>query len=90
VEHFKLKIPQIGWNSIYGLRTELFRNVEPNSYIYNVHSYYVEDSDDTIATCRYGVEYAAAINKDNFYGVQFHTEKSAAVGEQILKNFASL
>ena len=82
------KVPQIGWNNIYDLRSPLFKGVEENSYIYNVHSYYAEDSEYTIAKCNYGIEYAAAIRKDNFYGVQFHTEKSAAVGEQILKNFA--
>jgi imidazole glycerol-phosphate synthase subunit HisH len=83
-----LKVPQIGWNNIYDLKSDLFTNVEENSYIYNVHSYYAEDSEYTIAKCNYGVEYAAAIKKNNFYGVQFHTEKSAIIGEQILKNFA--
>jgi len=82
-----LKVPQIGWNNIYDLRSPLFNGVAENSYMYHVHSYYAEDSGYTIAKCRYGVEYAAAIRKDNFYGVQFHTEKSAAVGELILKNF---
>jgi glutamine amidotransferase len=82
-----LKVPQIGWNNIYNLRSALFKGIEENSYIYNVHSYYAEDSEYTIAKCMYGVEYAAAVKKDNFYGVQFHTEKSAAVGELILKNF---
>jgi glutamine amidotransferase len=85
-----LKIPQIGWNNIYGLKPGLFTNVEENSYIYNVHSYYAEDSNYTIAKCKYGIEYAAAIRKDNFYGVQFHTEKSAETGELILKNFLDL
>jgi glutamine amidotransferase len=84
------KVPQIGWNNIYNLRSELFKNVEENSYIYNVHSYYAEDSEYTIAKCNYGLEYAAAVRENNFYGVQFHTEKSARVGEQILKNFARL
>jgi len=85
-----LKVPQIGWNNIYDLKSPLFKNIEENSYIYNVHSYYAEDSSYTIAKCNYGITYAAAIRKDNFYGVQFHTEKSAAVGEQILKNFIQL
>ena len=85
-----IKIPQIGWNTIYDLKSDLFMNVEESSYIYNVHSYYAEDSNYTIAKCNYGVEYAAAIKKDNFYGVQFHTEKSASVGELILKNFIEL
>ena len=85
-----LKVPQVGWNSIYGLRSDLFRNVPSESFIYNVHSYYAEDSSYTIAKCMYGVEYAAAIQKNNFYGVQFHTEKSAATGDQIIKNFLEL
>ena len=83
----QLKIPQVGWNNIYSLKSDLFRNVEENSFIYNVHSYYAEDSSYTIARCNYGLEYAAAVKKDNFYGVQFHTEKSAEVGEKILENF---
>ena len=86
----EIKIPQIGWNNIYQLKTRLFENIEENSFIYNVHSYYAEDSAYTIATCYYGVDYAAAVQKDNFYGLQFHTEKSAEVGEQILKNFLAL
>ncbi len=81
------KVPQIGWNNIYNLKSELFRDIEDQSFIYNVHSYYAEDSEYTIATCNYGIEYAAAIKKDNFYGVQFHTEKSAGTGDKILKNF---
>lgn len=83
----KIKVPQIGWNNIYELKSDLFSGVDDKSFIYNVHSYYAEDSQYTIAKCQYGVEYAAAIKKDNFYGVQFHTEKSAEVGDQILKNF---
>ena len=82
-----LKVPQVGWNTIYDLQSLLFNGIEANSYIYNVHSYYAEDSEFTIAKCFYGIEYAAAVKKDNFYGLQFHTEKSAAVGERIIKNF---
>jgi glutamine amidotransferase len=85
-----LKVPQIGWNNIYQLKSGLFTNIPEQSFIYNVHGYYAEKSQYTIAACDYGVEYAAAIKKDNFYGVQFHTEKSASIGEQILKNFLSL
>jgi glutamine amidotransferase len=88
-EHL-LKVPQVGWNTIYNLRSQLFSGVTENSYIYNVHSYYADDSDYTIANCNYGVEYAAAVKKDNFYGVQFHTEKSAETGDQIIKNFLEL
>lgn len=82
-----IKVPQIGWNNIYHLKSDLFKNIEEGSFIYNVHSYYAEDSEYTIANCNYGVEYAAAVKKDNFYGVQFHTEKSAEIGDKILQNF---
>ena len=85
-----LKVPQIGWNNLYDLKSPLFNEIDEGSYIYNVHSYYAADSQYTIAKCNYGVEYAAAVSKGNFYGLQFHTEKSATVGEQILKNFLSL
>lgn len=85
-----IKIPQTGWNTIYNLKSPLFKGVPENSFIYNVHSYYAEDSRHTIAHCNYGITYAAAVQKDNFYGVQFHTEKSAATGEQIIKNFLDL
>lgn len=85
-----IKIPQVGWNTIYALKSNLFDGVTENSYIYNVHSYYAGDSEYTIAKCNYGVEYAAAVKKDNFYGVQFHTEKSAETGDKIIKNFLEL
>ncbi|WP_028786863.1 imidazole glycerol phosphate synthase subunit HisH [Terrimonas ferruginea] len=86
----ELKVPQIGWNTIHHLRSPLFNDVPDNSYIYNVHGYYAPESAYAIALCDYGIRYAAALNKDNFYGIQFHAEKSAATGEQILKNFLSL
>src|SRR5574338_46289 len=86
----KLKVPQVGWNTIFNLQSPLFKNIPDKSYIYNVHSYYAEDSQYTIAKCDYGLEYAAAIKKDNFYGVQFHTEKSAEVGDKIIKNFLEI
>jgi imidazole glycerol-phosphate synthase subunit HisH len=82
-----LKVPQMGWNQIYNLKSLLFEGVPEQSYIYNVHSYYVEDSAYTIAHCHYGLPYAAAIQKDNFYGLQFHTEKSAEAGDRIIENF---
>lgn len=84
------KVPQVGWNTIYDLQSPLFKNIPDKSYIYNVHSYYAEDSQYTIAKCDYGIDYAAAIKKDNFYGVQFHTEKSAEIGDKIIKNFLEL
>lgn len=85
-----LKVPQIGWNNITGLKTALFKSIEANSYCYYVHGYYAELSKHTIATSDYGKLYSAALNKDNFFGVQFHPEKSAAIGEIILKNFLAL
>ncbi len=85
-----LKIPQIGWNDIYDLKSPLFNNVEEHAYVYFVHSYYVEKSDAAIATADYGLSYSAAIHKDNFYAVQFHPEKSATAGESIIKNFIQL
>jgi glutamine amidotransferase len=85
-----LKVPQIGWNSIYDLKSPLFQNIAEHSFIYNVHSYFAEDSAYTIAHCNYGIQYAAAIQKDNFYGVQFHTEKSAQVGDKIIQNFLNI
>lgn len=81
------KVPQIGWNNIFHLKTELFNGVHEQSYIYSVHSYFASEGPETIATAHYVHNYSAALHKDNFYGVQFHPEKSAAVGEQILRNF---
>ena len=86
----KLKVPQIGWNQIYDLESELFHGIKENEYVYLVHSFYVAECEQTIASTTYGVEYTTAIKKDNFYGVQFHPEKSSDAGEQILKNFLEL
>lgn len=83
-------VPHMGWNTIYDLKTPLFNEVEENSNIYYVHSFYCENSEYTIAKTDYILEYSAALNKDNFYATQFHPEKSAGIGEQILKNFLSL
>ncbi|MGE5107986.1 MAG: imidazole glycerol phosphate synthase subunit HisH [Sphingobacteriales bacterium] len=85
-----LKVPQIGWNQIYDLKTDLFKAIENNSYCYFVHGYYAALGEHTIATTDYGQPYSSGLHRDNFYGVQFHPEKSAKVGEQILKNFLSL
>ena len=85
-----LKVPQIGWNSIYDLKTDLFKNVTVNSYCYFVHGYYASKGEHTIGTTEYVQPYSSALHKNNFYGVQFHPEKSAAAGEQILKNFIEL
>ncbi|NND10693.1 MAG: imidazole glycerol phosphate synthase subunit HisH [Flavobacteriaceae bacterium] len=86
----KVKVPQIGWNTIKNLKSRLFKDIKENEYMYLVHSYYVPLSSDTIASSNYELEYATAIKKDNFYGVQFHPEKSSIGGEQLLKNFIEL
>ena len=85
-----LKVPQIGWNMIRDLSTPLFKDVPENSFCYFVHGYYASKGEHTIATTDYVLPYSAALHRDNFYGVQFHPEKSAVVGEQILKNFLTL
>lgn|SRR5690348_6297533 len=85
-----LKIPQMGWNTIYQLSSSLFEKVPENSYVYYVHSYYAALSPRTIATTDYTTPYSAAIHKDNFYGVQFHAEKSAEAGARIIENFLKL
>lgn len=85
-----LKIPQMGWNNIFDLKSDLFRGLQENSYVYFVHSFYVELGAETIATCDYGVKFSAAVKHENFYAVQFHTEKSGAVGEKILENFLKI
>ena len=79
-----LKIPQIGWNTIYDLKSPLFAGIEDNSYIYLVHSYYAAVGNHTIATSDYITPFSAALHKNNFYGVQFHPEKSGEVGMQLL------
>jgi len=85
-----IKVPQIGWNTITNLKTDLFNQVPENSYAYFVHGYYAALGAHTIATTNYIQPYSSSLNKDNFYGVQFHPEKSAKVGEQIIKNFLEL
>jgi glutamine amidotransferase len=84
------KIPQIGWNNIYNLQSGLFTDIPENSYCYFVHGYYAALGEHTIATTNYIQPYSSALHKNNFYGVQFHPEKSAAVGEKIIKNFLDL
>ena len=84
------KVPQIGWNNIYNLKTNLFKNLAEESYCYFVHGYYAALGEHTIATTDYVQPYSSALHKNNFYGVQFHPEKSATVGEEILKNFIEL
>lgn len=89
-ESDSLKIPQMGWNNVFSLKSLLFESVAEDSFMYFVHSFYVEKGVETIAACDYGVEFSAAVNHRNFWAVQFHAEKSGAVGELILKNFLDL
>jgi glutamine amidotransferase len=85
-----IKVPQIGWNQITDLKSELFKVIPEASFMYLVHSFYAPQCSEAIAFTDYGRKYASALQKDNFYGVQFHPEKSAKAGEQILQNFLSL
>ncbi|WP_291122380.1 imidazole glycerol phosphate synthase subunit HisH [Flavobacterium sp. UBA6046] len=86
----KVKVPQMGWNQIYNLKSDLFKGISENEYMYLVHSFYAPLCDETIATTNYELEYSSALENDNFYGTQFHPEKSGDVGEQILNNFLNL
>ena len=86
----ELKVPQVGWNTITDLKTNLFSGIIENEYQYLVHSYYVELSAYTIAQTNYGISFSSALNKNNFYGVQFHPERSGAAGQKILENFIKL
>lgn len=94
VRHFRPssteKVPHMGWNRIANLETKLFRGLEGGEHVYFVHSYYPELCPDTVATSRHGLMFSAALKYENFYGTQFHPEKSGGVGEQILKNFLEL
>lgn len=86
----KLKVPQMGWNNLEAMNSPLFDGLNEAPYVYYVHSYYAELSEYTIAETNYVNRFSAALNKDNFYALQAHPEKSGKVGEQILKNFLSL
>lgn len=84
------KVPAMGWNAINDLKSELYRGIFDNPYVYFVHSYYVPLCEHTIATANYILPYSASLYKNNFYTCQFHPEKSGKVGELILKNFLEL
>ena len=86
----KEKVPQIGWNQIENLKSDLFKGIKEKEYMYLVHSYYVPINNKAIAITSYGLKYASALKEKNFYGVQFHPEKSSKAGAQILKNFLML
>ncbi len=85
-----VKVPQIGWNQITGLESDLFKGIQNQEHIYLVHSFYAPVCNATIASCNYGIPYSAALQKDNFYGTQFHPEKSSTVGQEILANFLEM
>jgi glutamine amidotransferase len=85
-----VKVPQMGWNTINELKSNLFRNIEEDAFMYLVHSFYADLCQEAIASTTYELKYASALQKDNFYGVQFHPEKSSVVGEQVLRNFLEL
>lgn len=84
------KVPHMGWNDLSALKGDLFKNIKPLDDVYFVHSFYAELGSDTAAQCDYILPFSAAFQKDNFYATQFHPEKSAAIGEKILKNFLEL
>ncbi|ESU27206.1 imidazole glycerol phosphate synthase subunit [Flavobacterium limnosediminis JC2902] len=86
----QVKVPQMGWNMIYNLQSPLFEGIQEEEFMYLVHSFYASKCDESIATTNYETEYSSALQKNNFYGVQFHPEKSGTAGEQILKNFLQL
>lgn len=85
-----VKVPQMGWNRISNLKSELFNNIQEGDYMYLVHSFYAVQCKESIATTNYEIDYASALHYKNFYGVQFHPEKSSKAGEQLLKNFLEL
>lgn len=86
----ELKVPQIGWNNVYSLKSPILNGISENEYMYFVHSFYAEKCAESIALTNYGIEYSSAIQKDNFFAVQFHPEKSGEAGQKILENFINL
>lgn len=91
-EILQVKVPHTGWNKVFqNTDNQLFKDILKGTHFYFVHSYFLEfNSNFTIATTEYGIKFSAAIQKDNFYGVQFHPEKSGIAGEKLIKNFAQL
>lgn len=89
-DHTTLKVPHMGWNTLHDAKGPLFNQVEPGEYAYFVHSFYAEAHRDTAATTTYGLPFSAALQHKNFYGVQFHPEKSSATGQKIIRNFLNL
>jgi len=85
-----LKIPHMGWNNFVELKSPVFNGISTEDFVYFVHSYYAPISDESIAITDYGVKFSAAMEKDNFIGMQYHPEKSGKVGAKILENFINL
>ena len=86
----RVKVPQMGWNTISNLKSDLFKGIKEKDYMYLVHSYYAEQCSEAIAISNYELDYASALENKNFFGVQFHPEKSSKVGEKLLQNFLML
>ena len=86
----QIKIPQIGWNTIYDLKTDLYKGVKENEYMYFVHSYFAEIGEHTVAKTNYGLDYSSSLQKNNFYATQFHPEKSSVSGQTVLENFIKI
>lgn len=84
------KVPHMGWNTIDNIKSEIFSDTSSNDYVYFVHSYYIPINNNSIADCNYIVPFCAGLKKDNFYGCQFHPEKSGKTGENILRNFINI
>ena len=84
------KVPCMGWQNLYNLKSPLMEGLGNDPYVYFVHSYYVPICEDTIATADYILPYSASMHKDNFFTCQFHPEKSGKVGERILENFLNI
>ncbi len=86
----KVKVPQMGWNTIYNAKGPLFDAIDDKEYMYLVHSFFAPSCSNTIAETNYDGAYSTALQKDNFFGVQFHPEKSSKAGSQLLQNFLSI
>ena len=84
------KVPHMGWNTITNLTGDLYIDIKEESYVYFVHSFYAEQSDNAISQTDFILPYSSSIQKDNFYATQFHLEKSGEIGQQILKNFIAI
>jgi glutamine amidotransferase len=84
------KVPHMGWNAIFNIKSSLFSKTTENQYVYFVHSYYASIGEHTAATCNYIIPFSAALQKNNFFATQFHPEKSGTIGAKILENFIKL